>query len=239
MDIATSAMRILPRGTMGCNAVPRRGHRLPMAALHRGVQAHLRGATRPFAQGHEQGLLPALLAGAHRVERAFGVVSELRSPSRAGGLRANLRTMSASLSGRSFRSIVIAALLAAVAACGGKTAADPDNREVPWAYGPRTSTSTTEHLQGSGHEGGAAIAKGWQCRLQGGKQLSIRPYQLATEHALFGKVVLSVSLFDTTGKELGSFVSSAITPQNASFTFEVSPDVAKQLWDLVIWYRKA
>lgn len=146
--------------------------------------------------------------------------------------------MSAPSSNRSFRLIVLTALVGAVAACGAKTAVDPNNREVPWAYGPRTSTSTAEHLQGSGHEGGMAIAKGWQCRLQGGKQLSIRPYQLATEHALFGKVALSVSLFDTTGKELGSFVSSAITPQNATFTFEVTEDVAKRLWDLVLWYRK-
>ena len=139
---------------------------------------------------------------------------------------------------RSFRTVVIAAMTVAVVAYGGKTAADPNNREIPWAYGPRTSTSTAEHLQGSGHEGGAAIARGWQCRLQGGKQLAIRPYQLASEHALFGKVALSVSLFDTTGKELGSFVSSAITPQNASFTFDLADDVAKQLWDLVFWYRK-
>lgn len=55
---------------------------------------------------------------------------------------------------------------------------------------------------------------------------------------MFGKVALSVGLFDTTGKEIGSFVSSAITPQNASFTFELPEEVAKQLWDLVLWYRK-
>lgn len=139
---------------------------------------------------------------------------------------------------RSFRLTVFAAVVAAVAACGGKTAADPNNREIPWTYGPRTSTSTAEHLQGTGHEGGAAIAKGWQCRLQGGKQLAIRPYQLASEHAMFGKVALSVSLFDTTGKEIGSFVSPALTPQNASCTFDLAPEVAKQLWDLVLWYRK-
>lgn len=146
--------------------------------------------------------------------------------------------MSASSSVRSFRPIVFAAVAVAVAACGGKIAADPNNREIPWTYGPRTSTSTAEHLQGTGHEGGAAIAKGWQCRLQGGKQLVIRPYQQASDHAMFGKVALAVSLFDTKGKEIGSFVSSAITPQNASFTFELSADVAKQLWDLVLWYRK-
>ncbi len=132
-----------------------------------------------------------------------------------------------------------ALLLSAVAACGGGPAADPGNREVPWTYGPMTGTSTMEHARGTGSEGGAAIAKGWQCRLQDGKRLIVQPYQLASSHALFGKVTLSVGLFDQAGKQLAMLVSPVITAGNATFTFDLDAAVASQLWDLVFWYRKA
>jgi hypothetical protein len=129
-------------------------------------------------------------------------------------------------------------LLACATACGGKPAADPGNREIPWAYGPTNGTATAEHMRGTGKEGGAAIARGWQCRLQEGKRLAVVPYQLAESHPLFGKVALAVSLFDKNGKEIGAVLSPPLAAGKASFTFDVDEAAAKNLWDLVIWYRK-
>ena len=140
---------------------------------------------------------------------------------------------------RALRSTAFAFLLAAWAACGSKTAGDPKNREIPWVYGPTTATATAEHLRGTGNEGGAPIAKGWHFRLQDGKRLAVTPYQLAESHALFGKVAMGVSLFDKNSKEIAAFLSPVITAQNATFTFDLTDAVATQLWDLVIWYRKA
>lgn len=137
---------------------------------------------------------------------------------------------------RSLRNAALAFLLFATAGCGRDMAADPKNREVPWTYGPTTGGATAEHVQGTGKRGGAAIAKGWQFRLQDGKRLTVRPYQLAESHPLFGKVAMSVGLFDKTGKELATVLSAAITAQNASFTFELTDAVASQLCDVVIWY---
>ena len=139
----------------------------------------------------------------------------------------------------SLRSSALAILLAAMAACGSRAAVDPDNREVPWTYGPTTGGATMEHARGTGKEGGAAVAKGWNCRLQDGKRLVVKPYQLAESHALFGKVVMSFGLFDKAGKEITTVVSPLLTTQNATFTFELTDATAKQLLDVVIWYRKA
>ncbi len=140
---------------------------------------------------------------------------------------------------RRLRTSTLALPLAVLVACGDPAAADADDREIPWTYGPMSGTSSAVHLRGTGTEGGAAIAEGWHCRLRGGKQLTVTPYRLAASHPLFGKATLSVSLFDQTGKELTAFLSPTITKENATFTFEVPPDVAAQLWDLVLWYRKA
>lgn len=140
---------------------------------------------------------------------------------------------------RPLASMPTALLLVAIAACGGSPPADPGNREVAWSYGPTKGGATAEHVAGTGSEGGSAIAKGWQCRLQDGKFLTVQPYQLAPSHALFGKVTLSVGLFDKTGKQLGTLRSPVITAANATFTLELAADVADQLWDVVFWYRKA
>lgn len=125
------------------------------------------------------------------------------------------------------------------AACGDVAVADPNNRDIPWTYGPVSGVSTAEHARGSGSEGGAAVAKGWQCRLQDGKQLVVRPYGLAPSHPLFDKVALSIGLFDKTGKQLSTLRSPVLTAANATFTLELAPDVAAALWDLVFWYVKA
>jgi hypothetical protein len=135
--------------------------------------------------------------------------------------------------------IAAAFLLIAAVACSGGTVTDPHNRDVPWAYGPTTGTSTAEHARGTGSEGGAAIAKGWQCRLADGKHLTVRPYQLASTHPLFGKVTLSVGLFDQAGKQLAMLNSPVITAANATFSFDIDEATADQLWDLIFWYRKA
>jgi hypothetical protein len=128
--------------------------------------------------------------------------------------------------------------LLAMAACGSETAADPHNREIPWTYGPTTGGATAEHARATGSDGGAAIAKGWQCRLRDGTHLTVQPFQLAASHALFGKVTMVVGLFDKTGKQLSTLRSPVITAENASFAFDLTDDVAIQLWDLVFWYRK-
>ena len=128
------------------------------------------------------------------------------------------------------------ALLLFAAACGSRVAADPNQREIAWTYGPTNGGATAEHVQGTGRKGGPAIAKGWQCRLLDGKRLSIQPYQLAASHPLFGKVMMSIDLFDKTGKKIGSVRSAMLTAGNASSTFEIAPDVAARLWDVVIYY---
>ena len=137
------------------------------------------------------------------------------------------------------RSVATAILLVAATACGDRMQTDPANREVPWVYGPTSDTAAAEHVQGIGGKSGPGIAKGWQCRLQDGKRLVVRPYQLATSHPLFGKVVLSIGLYDKTGKDIETVRSGTITADNATFTFELTETSASRLWDLVIWYRKA
>lgn len=140
--------------------------------------------------------------------------------------------------GHQLQTTAITLLLASFTACDSAGSVNPANRDVPWTYGP-VNTATAEHVQGTGKAGGTAIAQGWQCRLQDGKRLLVQPFRLAPSHALFGKVVMSLSLFDKTGKEIATMASAPITAANATFTFELTDAVATQLWDLVLWYRKA
>lgn len=130
----------------------------------------------------------------------------------------------------------LAALLAAALAGCERTAVDPNNREIPWAYGPLTPTSSAEHLGGAGKKG-APIAKGWQCRLQEQKRLVIRPYELSAEHPLFGKVALAVRLYrqDTL---LHDAKTDVIRADNATFTIEVDPAVGAKLDNLIFFYVK-
>ncbi|MBL8749280.1 MAG: hypothetical protein JNK78_08970 [Planctomycetes bacterium] len=134
---------------------------------------------------------------------------------------------------------VAAAFLFAVAACGEQTRSDPANREVPWTYGPVSEVASAEHSQGVGGKSGPGVTKGWKCRLEGGKRLVVRPYELASSHPLFGKVVLAVGLFDKNGKDIETVTSGVITATNATFTFDLTEASASRLWDLVLWYRKA
>jgi hypothetical protein len=149
-----------------------------------------------------------------------------------------VRAMNVSFEPRPLHRLAAALLVAATAACGGGTAADPNDREISWAYGPTAGGATAEHVAGTGKDGGAAIAKGWQCRLRDGKRLVVRPYQLAPTHPLFGKVVMSFGLFDKAGQQIGTVLSPTVTAEKASFEFELADAEAGRLWDLVIWYRK-
>ncbi len=132
-----------------------------------------------------------------------------------------------------------AAFLFAAAACGERVQSDPANREVSWTYGPMSEVASAEHSQGVGGKNGPGITKGWKCRLENGKRLVVRPYELASSHPLFGKVVLAVGLFDKNGKDIETLTSGVITATNATFTFDLSEASAARLWDLVFWYRKA
>lgn len=137
------------------------------------------------------------------------------------------------------RAAAVVLALAAIAACGSRAAADPDSRTVAWTYGPTTGGATSVHVQGTGVKDGAALARGWQCRLLAGRQLVVQPYQLAATHALFGRTVLTIGLFDQTGQRIGSVRSPVITSSSTVFTFELAAEVASRLWDLVIWYGEA
>lgn len=137
------------------------------------------------------------------------------------------------------RFATIALVCSALAAgCGSRVTNDPNDREVPWNYGPLTGGATAEHLAGAGKKGGDPVAKGWHCRLQERKRLVVRPYQLAESHPLFDKVALSIGLFDKTGAQLGMLRSGRIGAGKATFTFDVDAATAERLWDLVIWYVK-
>jgi hypothetical protein len=123
-----------------------------------------------------------------------------------------------------------------LASCSGEPASDPDTRTIAWTYAPTNSTATAEHMRATGAEGNQAITKGWRCKLKQEKLLLINPYQLAETHPLFGKVALSVGLFAKDGERLANLQSGPITAANASFQFELAPELAPKLWDIVLWY---
>lgn len=131
-----------------------------------------------------------------------------------------------------------ALVCAALCCCGAEPARDASGREIPWTYGPTKGGATQEHLIGTGTSGDQAIAKGWKCRLDGGR-LTVKPYVLAQTHPLFGKVVVVVGLFDKSGKQLATLRSDTIDAQNATFSFDIDEAVAAKLWDVVFWFAKA
>lgn len=128
---------------------------------------------------------------------------------------------------------------AALAACGSEPAADPANRKIPWSYAPTTGGAAPEHRRATGAEGGKAVAEGWRCRLQDGRRLTVQPYNLAASHPLFGKVALTIGLFDRQGRDLATFVSPVLTAEPVTWTFELTDAVARDLCDVVIWIRSA
>jgi len=137
-----------------------------------------------------------------------------------------------------FRSALIATSLWAFAGCSAedKPAYDWRNRDLGWKHGP-SDTATPEHLACTGAKGGKKISAGWKCELKGGTQLTVRPVDLADDHPMFGKARLVIELFDKDSQRLPHVSSEAITKENASFTFDITEDTGKKLWDLIIWYR--
>jgi len=130
-------------------------------------------------------------------------------------------------------------IVAVAAACGSKTTADPNSREVPWSYGPTTGGATAEHVLGTGKKDGKAVARGWQLRLVDGKRLVMNPFQLASDHALFDKVALNIGLFDREGKQVGQVRSPTLTAKTGSVSFDLDEAQAKKLVDVVLYYVKA
>ena len=137
----------------------------------------------------------------------------------------------------SVRCAALAAMLL-MQCCGTEQKYDWKNRDIAWTYGPQNGGATSEHLAGSGKKGPGAIAVGWKCRLSEGKTLTVKPYQLSASHALFGKVIMIIGLFDKTGKQLETVRSEVITAEQATSSLELTEELAKSLYDVVIWFRK-
>ena len=138
-----------------------------------------------------------------------------------------------------FRCVALALACAALGSCGGNAAANADGRELAWKYGPTNGGATPEHLGGSGTLGNHPIAEGWKFRIGDDRHLTVRPYKLAKEHPFFGKVTMTVGLFDKAEKRLETVHTGTITADNASFSLELGEATAKQAYDVVIWFVKA
>lgn len=128
-------------------------------------------------------------------------------------------------------------LLSALPSCGSKKEYDWKNRDIAWTFGPTSGGAISEHLRGTG-KNGSPLAVGWKCRLSDGKDLTIEPYQLSKTHALLGKTTMVIGLFNKKGEKLDSVRTEAITADKATFSFEIKEDVAKRIWDAVIWFAK-
>ncbi|MCR9247671.1 MAG: hypothetical protein NXI31_21810 [bacterium] len=133
-------------------------------------------------------------------------------------------------------SLTCTAAALVLAACGGESTFDPNNREVAWTYTPTHGTALPEHLTATGAKGDK-IAKGWSLRLHDGKRLSIKPFELAEEHELFGKVTLLINLYDSSGERIGIVRTEPITAENAAFSFDLEEAKAKRLHDVVITFK--
>ena len=135
--------------------------------------------------------------------------------------------------------LALGLLLAAVPSCGSPKKFDWKNCEVHWKYGPTKGAARSEHLIGTGTRGDDPITGGWNCLLSDGKTLTVKPYQLNTSHKLLGKTALVISMFDKSGGKLHTVRSETLTQDTKVLTFELTEDITKKLWDLIIWYGKA
>ncbi|MEZ6036572.1 MAG: hypothetical protein R3F29_03770 [Planctomycetota bacterium] len=140
---------------------------------------------------------------------------------------------------RSQRLASLALVLIATAACGGEPAKSTDwkNRELAWKYGPTTGAGSPTHLGATGTQG-APIAKGWKMHLVDGTKVTVKPFELSKQHGLFGKCVMAVELFDKQSQKIETLVSTPITADGATFSFDVTEDIAKKTWDAIVWFRK-
>jgi hypothetical protein len=130
----------------------------------------------------------------------------------------------------------LAFLLVVLPCCGSKKEYDWKNRDLAWAYAPTKGGAILEHLRGTGTKG-SPIAHGWKCLLIDG-DLTIKPYELSKTHALFGKTKMVIDLFNKSEKKIGTVRTGTITKDKATFSFEIKEDVAKQVWDVIIWFVK-
>lgn len=139
---------------------------------------------------------------------------------------------------RSCRSLAALAVLLSPVACSKQDQPTYDwrNRELAWKYGPTTGTATPEHLAGTGTRGPGAMAEGWKCVIQDGNKLTVRPYKLAEDHAMFGRSGLVIGLFDKQSKRMSILRTEAITADNATFSFDLDEATCEQVYDLILWY---
>ena len=82
------------------------------------------------------------------------------------------------------------------------------------------------------------MAQGWRCELSDGKTLTVRPYKLERQHEMFGKAGLVVGLFNRDSQQIETLRTSAITADNATFSFELDAATAEAVYDLILWYGK-
>ena len=129
-------------------------------------------------------------------------------------------------------------LLATIPSCSKPTQYDWKNRNVAWKYGPTNGAARSEHLTATGTKGKSKITDGWQCNLTDGKTLTVKPYNLAKSHSLFGKTKLIISMFDKSGARLHTVTTDPLTTDNSKFTFELDEEIATPMWDLIIWFGK-
>ena len=133
----------------------------------------------------------------------------------------------------------LALLLVVTSSCGTEEPYDWKNRRIGWTYAPTNGTALPEHMSAAGaYKGSAALAKGWRFQLTDGKKLSLGPYQIADSHPQFGKVAMTIGLFDKTGKELASLQTAVVTREQAEFSFDLAEEVAEPLHDVVIWFSE-
>ncbi len=139
---------------------------------------------------------------------------------------------------RSHLAVAALPLLATLSACGGGEPYDWKNREISWRYGPTTTAARAEHLAATGKAKNSKgpIAKGWKLRLVDAQKLTVQPYQLSESHESFGAVKMLVNLYDRSDQRIGIKETPAITADNASFTFELTAELAQKLGDVVIWF---
>ena len=93
------------------------------------------------------------------------------------------------------------------------------------------------HLAATGTQG-APIAKGWKVHLVDGTKVTVHPFELSKQHELFGKCVMAVELYDKQSQKIETLVSTPITADGATFSFDVTEDIAKKTWDAIVWFRK-
>ncbi len=125
-------------------------------------------------------------------------------------------------------------------ACSADAApSDWRNRELAWKYGPTTGTASLVHLEATGTKGSGPIAKGWKLHLVDGTRMTLSPYQLADQHALFGTVRIAVGLFDKQSQPIETVVSDVITADGGPYSFEIDEATAKRAWDAILWFRRA